>query len=315
MSNTILPVEASYAHRTSVISALAKGELMPGPLWHKRDYRVKFFLRTLLFWSSTTRLLETLSRRDDFATLLAAQSTLPVKTQRQYLTRGLTAGERAEAILHHYAWLDALAEAGLNHLFTSPIPLPLLAFPTKDETCYTVYATSAVKAEREGETTLWLRDGDNTLLASLTFSVTEENGLSTLVIGGLQGPRRSVGREVIKNATRACYGLFPKRILLEVLFTLAKQSGIGAIHGVSDEGHVFRALRYRLSKGRHFHASYDEFWQSLGGKPLSAFRWALPLAMERKPLESIASKKRAEYRRRFQLLDQVEQALSARFCR
>ncbi len=25
---------------------------------------------------------------------------------------------------------------------------------------------------------------------------------------------------------------------------------------------MFRALRYRLSKGRHFHASYDEFWQS-----------------------------------------------------
>ncbi len=315
MSNTILPVEVSYAHRSSVILALAKGDLTPGPLWQKRDYRLKFFLRTLLFWSSTTRMLETISRRDDFSTLLKAQPTLPVKTQRQYLTRGMTASERAEAILHHYAWIDALPDNGLAHLFTSPSPLPLLQFATKEEASYTIYATSAVKAEREGETTLWLRAGDNTLLASLTFSVIRENDRSVLVIGGLQGPRRDVGRETIKNATRACYGLFPKRILLEAVFNLAKQSGISALYGVSDEGHVFRALRYRLSKGRHLHASYDEFWASLGGKPDNAFRWVLPFGMERKSLESIASKKRAEYRRRFQLLDEIEHAIDAHFCR
>ncbi len=315
MSNTILPVEVSYAHRSSVILALAKGDLTPGPLWQKRDYRLKFFLRTLLFWSSTTRMLETISRRDDFSTLLKAQPTLPVKTQRQYLTRGMTASERAEAILHHYAWIDALPDSGLAHLFTSPSPLPLLQFATKEEASYTIYATSAVKAEREGETTLWLRAGDNTLLASLTFSVIRENDRSVLVIGGLQGPRRDVGRETIKNATRACYGLFPKRILLEAVFNLAKQSGISALYGVSDEGHVFRALRYRLSKGRHLHASYDEFWASLGGKPDNAFRWVLPFGMERKSLESIASKKRAEYRRRFQLLDEIEHAMDAHFCR
>jgi len=315
VSNTILPVEVSYAHRSSVILALAKGDLTPGPLWQKRDYRLKFFLRTLLFWSSTTRMLETISRRDDFSTLLKAQPTLPVKTQRQYLTRGMTASERAEAILHHYAWIDALPDSGLAHLFTSPSPLPLLQFATKEEASYTIFATSAVKAEREGETTLWLRAGDNTLLASLTFSVIRENDRSVLVIGGLQGPRRDVGRETIKNATRACYGLFPKRILLEAVFNLAKQSGISALYGVSDEGHVFRALRYRLSKGRHLHASYDEFWASLGGKPDNAFRWVLLFGMERKSLESIASKKRAEYRRRFQLLDEIEHAIDAYFCR
>lgn len=315
MSNTILPAEVPYAHRSSVILALAKGDLTPGPLWQKRDYRLKFFLRTLLFWSSTTRMLEAISRRDDFSTLLKAQPTLPVKTQRQYLSRGLTAGERAEAILHHYAWIDALPDSGLAHLFTSPTPLPLLQFATKEDASYTIYATSAVKAEREGETTLWLRAGDNTLLASLTFCVLEKNGRGALMIGGLQGPRRDVGRETIKNATRACYGLFPKRILLEAVFNLAKQSGISTIYGVSDEGHVLRALRYRLSKGRHLHASYDEFWASLGGQQENAFLWALPSGMERKSLESIASKKRAEYRRRFQLLDEIEQAIRARFCR
>ncbi|VTN09941.1 Protein of uncharacterised function (DUF535) [Raoultella terrigena] len=119
------------------------------------------------------------------------------------------------------------------------------------------------------------------------------------------GPRRNVLHEVIKQATRACYGLFPKRLLLEFIWALAAQSNIQAIYGVSDNGHVFRALRYRLSKGRHFHASYDEFWKSIEGEADGAWRWRLPLRLERKSLEEIASKKRAEYRRRFQLLDEL----------
>ncbi|STD21288.1 protein YbjX [Enterobacter asburiae] len=67
------------------------------------------------------------------------------------------------------------------------------------------------------------------------------------------------------------------------------------------------------SKGRHFHASYDEFWASLDGKKLSAFCWQLPLKMERKSLEEIASKKRAEYRRRFELLDEIEASVKSHF--
>ncbi|WP_218729131.1 DUF535 family protein, partial [Enterobacter chuandaensis] len=43
------------------------------------------------------------------------------------------------------------------------------------------------------------------------------------------------------------------------------------------------------------------------------FCWQLPLQMERKSLEEIASKKRAEYRRRFELLDEIEASVKSRF--
>lgn len=313
MSNTSLQIDVSEAQPVNIISALTNGQLVPGPIWTKREYRLKFFLRSLLFWSSTNRMLGALSRRADFDKLLAAQITLPSKTHRQYLARGMGANQRADAIIHHYEWLDALPDTGLKNALTNPVAQPIVHFHAKDEAGYTVYASSATKAEREGESTLWLCDEEDTLLASLTFSVVPAGDRSALVIGGLQGPRRGVTRETIKNATRACHGLFPKRVLMEVIFNLAAQSGISAIYGVSDEGHVFRALRYRLSKGRHFHASYDEFWASIDGKKLSSFRWQLPLQMERKTLESIASKKRAEYRRRFGLLDEIAIAIKSRF--
>ncbi|HAT7687870.1 VirK/YbjX family protein [Enterobacter cloacae] len=313
MSNTHLHNDVLYPHRTHIISDLVNGRCVPGPIWKKREYRLKFLLRTLLFWSSTRRMLEALSGRDDFDRLLAAQITLPSKTHRQYLMRSLNAGDRADAIVSHYHWIDGLKDPLLAHALTSPQEQPVVQFRAKNEVLYTVNASSAHKAEREGESTLWLRDDENTLLASLTFTVAHSAGQRVLVIGGLQGPRRGVTRDVIKQATRACHGLFPKRVLMEVIIQLVAQSNIRAIYAVSDEGHVFRALRYRLSKGRHFHASYDEFWETLDGKKRSTFCWQLPLEMARKSLDEIASKKRAEYRRRFELLDEIKTAINARF--
>ncbi|MFK3705017.1 VirK/YbjX family protein [Klebsiella sp. NPDC088457] len=291
--------------RTNLIADLVMGRLIPAPIWQTRHYRLKFLLRTALFYKPTRAMLDNLSARPDFKQLLAAQVTLPGKVHRQYLARGLSASQRAQAMISHYQFLDTLPGTRLAGAMTSARELKLLELRGKDDALFTLSASSAGKAEREGETTLWLRDGNQTLLASATFSVVCQQEQWQLIIGGLQGPRRNVSHEVIKLATRACYGLFPKRLLLEFIWALAARSNIQAIYGVSDNGHVFRALRYRLSKGRHFHASYDEFWQSVDGIAEGAWRWRLPLRLERKTLETIASKKRAEYRRRFQLLDDM----------
>ncbi|EEW41846.1 hypothetical protein HMPREF0484_2153 [Klebsiella pneumoniae subsp. rhinoscleromatis ATCC 13884] len=298
------------APRSHLIADLVMGRLTPAPIWRQKNYRFKFLLRTALFYNATRAMLEALSARDDFNQLLAAQATLPGKVHRQYLTRDLNAWQRAVAVINHYRYIDTLRGSRLAHAMTAVSEVPLLTLNGKEDRRFTLYASSAGKAEREGETTLWLRDSDHTLLASATFSVTRDHDAWQLVIGGLQGPRRHVSHEVIKQATRACYGLFPKRLLLEFIWQLAARSQIAAIYGVGDNGHVFRALRYRLSKGRHFHASYDEFWQSIDGQPESPWRWRLPLCLERKSLESIASKKRAEYRRRFQLLDQLTEQVA-----
>ncbi|MEH5618583.1 DUF535 family protein, partial [Enterobacter cloacae] len=105
MSNTHLHNDVLFPHRTHIISDLVNGKCVPGPIWKKREYRLKFLLRSLLFWSSTRRMLEALSGRDDFDRLLASQITLPSKTHRQYLMRGLNAGDRADAIVSHYHWI------------------------------------------------------------------------------------------------------------------------------------------------------------------------------------------------------------------
>ncbi len=305
MTDNSLHSASVAERRPHLITDLVMGRLTPAPIWQKRNYRIKFLLRTALFYAPTRSMLESLSARADFNQLLAAQVTLPGKVHRQYLTRGLNASQRAQAIISHYQFVDSLGNSRLANAMTAAQEMPLLELTGKDGSRFTLSASSAGKAEREGETTLWLRDDDEVVLASTTFSVIRQQEQWQLTIGGLQGPRSTISHEVIKRATRACHGLFPKRLLLEFIWLMAARCNIHQIYAVSDNGHVFRALRYRLSKGRHFHASYDEFWQSIEGVPDGAWRWRLPLKLERKTLESIASKKRAEYRRRFQLLDDM----------
>jgi hypothetical protein len=72
--------------RTNLIADLVMGRLIPAPIWQKRNYRLKFLLRTALFYTPTRAMLDNLSVRPDFNQLLAAQVTLPGKVHRQYLT-------------------------------------------------------------------------------------------------------------------------------------------------------------------------------------------------------------------------------------
>jgi uncharacterized protein VirK/YbjX len=308
--NSLHSAQAPLQHQ-NLVSALVTGKLAPAPIWKKTEYRLKFLLRTLLFYRPTHRMLDSLSQRPNFMQLLNAQVTLPSKPHRQYLTLGMSAAQRADAVISHYQFVDSLGNTRLADAMTAPDEVPLLQLQGKDDAVFTLSASCARKAEREGETTLWLHDNSRTLLASVTFSVARDAAGWQLVIGGLQGPRRDVPHEVIKHATRACYGLFPKRLLMEFIWLLASRTNMTAVYGVSDNGHVFRALRYRLSKGRHFHASYDEFWSSVEGVKETKWRWRLPLQLERKSIEEIASKKRSEYRRRFQLLDSLAEQVDS----
>ena len=119
------------------------------------------------------------------------------------------------------------------------------------------------------------------------------------------------GAGVIRDATKSCYGLFPKRLLYEAFSTLLKACGIGEVYSVTEINHVYRQLRYFFQKKKTFVASYSEFWESINGVKLGVL-YHLPLQVIRKQPEDTASKKRAEYRNRYHLLDLTVQEVRKR---
>lgn len=79
---------------------------------------------------------------------------------------------------------------------------------------------------------------------------------------------------------------------------------------MSNATHIYRSWRYRKKKEGKLLADYDSFWLSLGGERRENGHFALPLTLPRKPMEEIASKKRAEYRRRYEMLDSLIQQMT-----
>lgn len=284
---------------------LVSGKLRPNKLWNSQQFRLKFALRSAVFPLTTFNYLHQLAKLSFLPQLLNSQGLLPAKPHRPYLRAGFSVAQRAQAILDHYQLMDKLANNQLRQLLLSPSGNLLARFTGKNEEQFALYCCSG-HYDREGEITLLLNYQDMTL-ASLSFSIIQEQQQRTLLIGGLQGPRKHISSDVIRDATKAAHGVFPKRLLMEAVFILAAQCGVQAITAVGDTTHVFRSLRYRHSKGDKFFASYSEFWLSLGGEMRGDELFTLPLSMARKDLEEIASKKRAEYRRRYALLDTLAQ--------
>ncbi|WP_275556071.1 VirK/YbjX family protein [Mixta sp. Marseille-Q2659] len=291
----------------SLFFQLSRGKFKPNKLWECRRFRLKFLLRSLAYPVTTFSYMERMSELPAMRQALLIQGLLPAKIHRPYLCANFSVKQRAQALLAHYDTVQRLPRS-LYKLFLSPVDQVMARLSGKNDDRFEVVCSTG-RYDREGEITLVLLYNAVTI-ASLSFSFIEQAGELALLIGGLQGPRKTVNADIIRDATKSAHGLFPKRVLMETLFYLAGRCQVKQIQAVGDETHVFRSLRYRHSKKEVFHASYSEFWLSLTGEALPNGLYQLPLAMPRKPLEEIASKKRAEYRRRYEFMDTLEQQLS-----
>lgn len=287
--------------------SLVSGKLQPGRLWQKPRYRVKYLFRSVIFALPSARLLSAVANDPVLQGMMTTQDTLLSKIHRPYLYLSMPMMARSEAIISHYQFASQLTVPAFRNALLSPSEVRLADFQGKGGEHFIVRMACYGRCEREGEANVIIEQ-DGVRLAMLTFAVIEKAGKRVMVIGGIQGASRETAHETIRDATKSCFGLFPKRLLLEAVQLFARATGIEEIEAVGDRGHVFRSLRYLFSKKSLFHASYDEFWASLNARAISPRLYALPLTFPRKPMEEIASKKRSEYRKRYELLDAMEQS-------
>lgn len=310
--------ESSYSHQPQPKSAwqlfqsLASGTLTPGLAWRNPAYRRKFMLRSLMAPFSTARLLSHLAQQPQLLQMLQVQPGLPCRLHRPWLSVAINRQQTLQALNWHYQTMQRQLPATLMNGYLSREGVTLLTLTGKDDQPFTLRLCADAFLDKEGEATLAFCDAEQTVLAEMTFTLCQVDGTSTLYIGGMQGAKSFVPHEAIQSATKACHGLFPKRLLVEAAMTLGSAIGIQQIVAVSNSTHIYRSWRYRKKKEGKLLADYDGFWLSLGGERTKEGNFMLPLTIARKPMEEIASKKRAEYRRRFALLDslvdQVNQA-------
>lgn len=292
--------------------SLTFGQWRPGKFWHQRSFRRKFMLRSLLMPKLSREWLTALAHWPELDTLLVRQPRLPVRLHRPYIAAPLTLRQRLDALHYHYALLhECFSPLELSTYFNAD-RLVLATLEGKDGEVFTLELTMLISLDKEGDSTILIRNGAGDTLAEMTFTLCEYAGQRTLFIGGLQGGKRELPHEEIQKATKACHGLFPKRLVMEAVCDFARRMGVEQILAVGNKTHIYSSLRYRDKENKIF-ADYDAFWQSVGGELTAEGYFRIPGEIARKQEAEIASKKRAEYRRRYQLLDAVAAQTDGRF--
>lgn len=158
----------------------------------------------------------------------------------------------------------------------------------------------------EGEIAINIFQGDCRIY-TIMFLFQKENENIRMIIGAIQGSGRDNIREVYSKITRQLHGSRPRDFLLVVTKIIARCLGCSEIWGVADINHI---SNHWANKSNNKLAKYDEIWIQHGGELNNYGFYSMKTVYQKKDMQEIASKKRAMYRRRYELFAQLEKNIN-----
>ena len=272
----------------------------PLPSSRQHGHRIKAALGALVFPLQRARWQAFIAATPGLAALAQAHPSLLYKIYRPYANRQLACAARVDLLCGHYRFLW---QAGARPLveYVARRALVLASIEGKDGATYRVQLTAIHDSHREGDLCLRLtRDGVSLYLASFLFR--PQPGGGAIALGALQGLRSAAGAQAVRDATRALHGCRPKNLMVAALRDFGDFFGCDHLSLVSNANRI--ALNWR--RRRHISCDYDQAWQELHALPSSDGNYRLPCGPCQMPdLEQVASKKRADARRRGAMLVQL----------
>jgi uncharacterized protein VirK/YbjX len=267
--------------------------------------RAKFYFRHWLYRDHIAAIDNELHEQG-LQALLETDPALLLRPFRSYLWTGLNPVGRAGAFVQHFRWLTqqygSTAVLSLYRLGR----IGMAQWP-RDPHGVSVELLPGRALDREGELELHLLlDGVVALRTAFSilpgdFDPSLPKG-NYMVIGAMQGSLD--GLEVLRTLSKTMERAQPRSVFLAALQGLANGWGLRGMVGVSSKAHVFAG--YGRTLARRVAVSYDEVWELAGGQHRpEATHWLLPMRPHHRDLAEIPSKKRAEHRRRDQLIEQV----------
>lgn len=162
---------------------------------------------------------------------------------------------------------------------------------------------------KEGLLSVVLRLDTKPLYQIIFWIAPDKNGDWAMWIGAMQGPNMDEAKEVIKKITNACHRYRTKNLILFIAQAVARNLGLEKIYAVTNYGYY---ANNHVRMDRKLKTSFSDFWAEAGGHSTEDERFdELPLVEPRKTMEEVPTRKRAVYRRRFELLDSIDEAVAA----
>ena len=149
-------------------------------------------------------------------------------------------------------------------------------------------------------------EGEELYQIMFWFAKNPADGKDVIYIGALQGPQN--GNELIKGLTKAFFGYRTKNLIFYGLRSLAKAMKITNIYAVANEGYYAMS---HMRMDRKLKTDFGAFWQECEGKQCSDRRfYIMPVEEYRKSMEELKPSKRAQHRRGFAKMDELEAAVA-----
>ena len=134
-----------------------------------------------------------------------------------------------------------------------------------------------------------------------------ETGKPALFVGALQGT--TLGNEAVKAMTKKFFGYRTKNLIFYGLRTAAGLMGAETIYAVTNAGYY--AMNH-VRMDRKLKTNFGDFWAECGGTPTRDPRfYEIPLEEHRRDLSELKPSKRANHRRRYELMDQMAESIKA----
>jgi uncharacterized protein VirK/YbjX len=243
--------------------------------------------------ASNPALLEMLERRPELVCVI----------ERPYVNTAWTARRRLDAIELHYRQV----QGPLNFLRFAPEAPLHVGRLTEGEIALDIVLEKPAWFVHEGEVSMSLFRGEQRLYSLVFVLGRSQNDKLTAYVGALQGIGDAQALDIYRQLTHGLHGLRPRDLLVNAFRMLSKHVGIERILAVSDSNSMARSSYFENKKA---HSSYDEVWLDHRGVRLDCGFFELSTTPARRAPDEIASRKRAQYRRRYEMLDALEAQMS-----
>jgi uncharacterized protein len=149
-------------------------------------------------------------------------------------------------------------------------------------------------------------------LMSVAFSFGLQNGERVAYVGSVQGANGESALATYREIAKDLQGMRSRDFLIKAFQFLAYQLGVKKVLCVSEAQRHHRHP-YFGDKGGVLHLNYDEIWLENNGVATSEGFHQLGLLPHVRPMEDIAAKNRALYRRRYALMDELLADIGTRY--
>lgn len=222
-----------------------------------------------------------------------------------YLHRDWNVRQRVETVVSHYRFVE---------------PAPWLQVPSGTRQVLVRlddwWADLSLQFDRpdwactEGELVLSLFLRDHRIY-SVAMAFGQRDGRAAVFIGGIQGKHAPGINDLYGLLTKQLHGCRPRDLVIQAALNVAEAAGVERLYGVSDGCRRQHHPSVRRRGDAPPSTDYDEIWRDRGGVPQDDGFWAFDTRFAPRDLASVASKKRAMYRRRHEMLAWVRDQMQA----